>query len=1402
MKNLSLQGERWRHAPIDASGAIVDVCFSDDDSRVILTSDGIVAKMRIDDSLEWSTNANNVCSEPDLKNSWFDLTAIDANGMLVVLNHMNGAVVTLDPSTGKAELVGEFENGIHAGAWSPDAEILLLLTMTEAQNATATQSLKSVLISMNAQFEVLEEMPVEDHLHQCHQSNDAEQRQVDCGVSIAWRPDSTLVAVSYVDACDKQRKVRMYQRDTLQYYAIGRIEDGSGKLAPNLQSPLAWAGIGCSLLLASIQRKGTKTQQVAFFEPNGLRHREFSLRENPTNAVVLQLNWNSHSDLLAVVLRCAHCDKVQLWHRSNYHWYLKKDLMFSDRKVVRAAFHPYQPYTIAVSFKPDHSFVEYDVRWDAATIHYSSSDCSAYVIDGQALNITPLGKALVPPPMFVSAHLFEQSIAQFIPSRDEKFSYLGLVLLNNGSLAVLEAGRVGKQRNVFAPPVLRVVTQPNEALQFARHCCVVEENAATITFVAAIVPHGTVETDEYIVNVIITVSGDDAGKSVVKTTTKTDGRIIAIAPWLDTMDSALIELENGSLLNYSRLPNESAWCLEHSLADPLLEPCLWISCLRDSSRYDDRCHSESKTLVVGMSSKSRLYCNDILLAEAVSSFCLSTHQRFLCYASSGSQCQLRFLAFEELSNFDPLLGSYDNTCLIGFEPRNVERDARIVAIVPDRPLAVVQMPRGNLEGLYPRALILRFVIFCIKQKELFNAFMMMRTHKVDLNLIVDLDPSRFLEGEGAVELLSQVENVDHLNLFISTLGNYDSTRGQFLIPDWLRGPDEGYTDSFDFRGKVTSCCRRLRSLMIDAELSGQTLSGKSIHKGYYLLPILSTFAKEDPPKLSDALNLICERVTSISHPSSNTPPLFGEAAQSAIQYLAFLADYEILFKTALGMYNFDMARAIARNSQMDPKEYLPLLKRYNELPKHYAKFEVDFRLQRYEQALKSLSISAAEGECLDRAHVDDVADSPSVGNDFPQCMTLIKEHHMYGVALELFKDKKYKSEILVSLGDYLVQQKKFTAALAIFMNTDPCDYDRCKTTARLCRDWKSFFQIISRQNAMLKETDVSRLQIMAHEIADEFASASAGNERRRELLADAATIALQYGQDTMLAVDILIQGEMWSEAGRLAALGGRADLTRRCVDAAVSFAKTTVADLEDQGEIFGETLVRYTQVLKLRKESALGEGDATAEADADDTNSLFSTASNASNLSMTSVASGESIGSLSSIISINSTTSFSLTGSEEATRHKSKYNDQSGKKRDRGKKKTRGRSARVQPGSEQELKGLVNTLHSTCVDEKSRDIIEESIFYLFREGELACARELYDGFMSFATKIKLLQHTRLQETTGKKMLQEKERQRLGGLSTEELFHSSELEVDSIACPSLSESLHALFSFATASICGK
>lgn len=71
-------------------------------------------------------------------------------------------------------------------------------------------------------------------------------------------------------------------------------------------------------------------KDIIFFERNGLRHGEFTLKDNHE---VLDVQWNADSDTLAVLMfdKEKNSSVVQLWTAKNYYWYLKQEYIYQTR---------------------------------------------------------------------------------------------------------------------------------------------------------------------------------------------------------------------------------------------------------------------------------------------------------------------------------------------------------------------------------------------------------------------------------------------------------------------------------------------------------------------------------------------------------------------------------------------------------------------------------------------------------------------------------------------------------------------------------------------------------------------------------------------------------------------------------------------------------------------------------------------------------------------------------------------------------------------------------------------------------------------------------------------------------------------------------------------------------------
>lgn len=77
------------------------------------------------------------------------------------------------------------------------------------------------------------------------------------------------------------------------------------------------------------------------------------------------------------------------------------------------------------------------------------------------------------------------------------------------------------------------------------------------------------------------------------------------------------------------------------------------------------------------------------------------------------------------------------------------------------------MPRGNLETVYPRALVLAAIRRSIEAARYDEAFLTCRNQRVDMNILHDHDPERFMEN--VENIVAQIKRVEHIDLLLAQL---------------------------------------------------------------------------------------------------------------------------------------------------------------------------------------------------------------------------------------------------------------------------------------------------------------------------------------------------------------------------------------------------------------------------------------------------------------------------------------------------------------------------------------------------------------------------------------------------------------------------------------------------------
>ena len=1150
------------------------------------------------------------------------LCTITAGGDLIVLP-LNDTPHTDETPDPDPEIVGSVEQGILAAAWSPDDEVLVLVTAESPEESSESRRREGEkVLLMTREFEVLseallrtdefgEEKPVDvgwgSKATQFHGSEGkaaaaaaaaaAQQKPTkdtrgpqllddDGRPRISWRGDGAFFAISAlepfrsspseVDAAPTwHRLIRTYAR-------LGALSATSDPSVRGISQALAFRPIGN--LIASTQRFGPSPfgenwaqgragrHDVVFFERNGLRHGEFSLREEGAvqpegdrigwaeaqalnswsrDHYIRELCWNSDGTALAVWLsryasgeKQDHTDAVQIWTTGNYHWYLKQEMTFDSRKesvVQQLRWHPERPHELLIATSQA-VFKKIFCHETSASGGRPPFDAACVAVaDGSATLLTPFRMQNVPPPM-CSLTLLHPPPTGSSPSTHDAIgvplhyswtqvsatesnlasSLLGM-LFQSGDILLwrFDWGNLGAQSKVGGRPVAqpRLIAKVNvnelpilSGRTFAPSQISIAAHPSSLTgAMASVAVLGTDGADDsvHILDVPI-LSADGAASPVTQTKSSQSCTLPHNVTGRRRLFSDPFMPKGGSTPNFY-VHNDDGETL--CVSDPS----------RRLARMGDFCTTlqiiarpgGQSPCAIGLALNGKLFANSHLVAKDATSFALAGS--FLVWTNSAHEA--RFLPIASLPFEGQSINGPEEAVDLG---RRVERGSRIVTAVPSMMALVLQMPRGNLETICPRPLVLEFVRRDLDHQRYGSAFRTCRTHRMDVNILYDHDPQSFVAHID--KFVQQVADVDHINLFLSGLRNEDVTTT-------LYKPILGSTQSEAAApmDKVNQICDAVR-----AEL-------ERIDKRKYINSILTTHVRKVPADYEAGLSLLLELKAEDQ-----------ELAEEAVKYIIFLADADKLFDLALGMYDFTLTLMVAQHAQRkDPREYLPFLRSLRALePVEYQRFRIDEHLKRNAKALNWLSRAGKEHH--------------------EAALRFMDEHRLYEEGLRAWAQNPSALRNVYELfGEYLMTRRKPADAAACFQLAGKTR--RAIEAHREAGQWREAFAL-----AFSDKWPAAEIVRMAREVTSQLED--------RVRWSDAARVALDYARDIEQAVHFLCRGSEFSEARRLAATYARADLIDTHIAPAALESTTAIQD--DLEEMREQLTKQMDRIRELRERKA------------------------------------------------------------------------------------------------------------------------------------------------------------------------------------------------------------------------
>ncbi|KAF0701649.1 Aste57867_7930 [Aphanomyces stellatus] len=959
------------------------------------------------------------------------------------------------------DVIGHFDFGICGVAWSPNEEQLALVTGD------------GHFLTMNTTWDVLHES-----------SCAASPLGSGAMVQLAWRADGNFLALQgpFLDPTSLQLQIWAVQNAVWTQQAIGRHED---------KKPLLLHGTGLSwasnhTLIGSSERFKNQLH-VVFFERNGLRHGEFAL--DKSIAAVSHVEWNLSSDVVAVAAtldatNATHKAVVQLWTRSNYHWYLKQERRMSS-PVSALRWDLEQADRLHV-LTTDGQYIDMNMT---RQIHGNAHGTVA-VVDGRALKVTHCARALIPPPMCAETFVFAHPINN-------------VAVMDNGVLVVGDASgqwySASKNQSI----------ESNEAMTMQP--LGLQEKPLHLLQVVPIGHDKVVGISTEASDVVVTLD-------LTQLTTTTTEYPEAISTL--SQDGRYVQLQSKRI---ESIPDVTVPCLFSQWAV---------------------LHAHESVLCVGLS-HSKLYVNDRLLHASTASF--HVMHGYVMMTTLGSHPEFHLYRVEAL-------------CHAQYAPehvRPVERGAKVVTSTATD--VYLQMPRGNIEGIAPRPLLLELLQSQLDQRQYAPALELCRKHRVDMNLLVDTDPNSFLSNVlGLVEGIPKRLRCDRLSLFLTNLHpvNVCATKYPTMV---VR---EGKPLDWD---KAHAVCMAVRTCLLGLDTN------------FYLMPLLTCEAK---------MNLLEPALHRLQVLHKTQPAL----AQKGLQHLVFLVDVELLYDVALGLYDVGLTRLVASHTQRDPKVYTPQLAAFEALEAShstmYMQYAIDVHLERFDKALLHLH---AAGESYRS-----------------QCLDLIRTHHLYDAGLALFPSSStLYTDIVVAFGHHLASQKEFTRAGYTFLSIR--HVEDAIEAFRYALDWKMVLALAPRVPSL-------SIPSLAYGLAEALVQHTDPNP------VDAARLYDEYCNDIDEAITTLINGRLYQEALQMALRRARSDLIDTDIQPAVEQAADDLVDeLETKVTTYKKQWTRLTSLRDQIRLFRLHGIDGKGEDDADGGHDTASSAASA--LSQSSVAS-------------------------------------------------------------------------------------------------------------------------------------------------------------------------------------
>ena len=860
--------------------------------------------------------------------------------------------------------------------------------------------------------------------------------------NISWRFDSEFFSLVYetelgVRSMTYTKSLEMFHSPSLynnEYPLVINFFEEDNKNLANFSS---WSSNGN--LIASILKKENNKKFVVLWEKNVLAYEEFEIEQIYGERNISGIFWHPKHNMLFLHIKNENCSNFVIYMKSNGSWRLKNTIKL-DNVCVYKKFADERLFL----FLDNNEIFDINLNLNSDTFLYEHNSEMRYglgiFIENFGLAVTPYDKFMIPAPLSLTKVNHSCNITNF----DFEKNYLFFLDFDN---------KLSCFKYSFPKKFDKIEMEYNlENYLFLRNMKVIKnEDNFEVFFMAT-----KKEEDLYnnfLLNLKFKLSEnkleflelkevDFEEDQKIDSLEKFENKIYLLVNHSDifVFDDEIGDIEHFLETNIEEEDFIKNWKLAKSQNQ-----------IEIHNSQDGQIQETQNIDFICLNKNDKLFYNNIQISEDCTSFLIFKEYFLFTMLSSTPFDQLYCLTLNSIKNgyFERPTPSVNSESK-NLTKRNIEKNATLVCCSDTQVL--FQLPRGNFEGIHHRIfLVEKIKNLVLNEGNYKEAFFLVRKHKLNSNLLIDLDIEKFCAYIRTGKMFDNWSS-KFIDIFVLDLTNKFSEELKFIFNSIkiteLKSKNRTVLEKSK-KEKVNFICELFEEEMMKDQ-------------DRFILHLMVIYTKKNPKNLKKALLMIKElksQQNDINIFKKKAPHLTTQKIQNkkrnykeVLKYLSWLAKADELYNLSLSIYDLELTLMVAEFTLMDPKEYLP----YIEILKNI-KNEIDFKtricldMKNYGQALREL-VNGDEKQ-------------------ISQALEIIQEQLYFIEGLEVFKHNEVIVEkIKIFYGKFLFNKKDYKNA-ALFLQNNEESIKDIKYCYEKTLDWENAFIFFKKKNIDEKEIE-------------------------------------------------------------------------------------------------------------------------------------------------------------------------------------------------------------------------------------------------------------------------------------------------------------------------------------------